>query len=171
MKLAAAPGVHWCRRHRSGAVFLYASLDKIAQPARVRAHRLPLPADRPEPGARLRAREPARGDVAVDRRLVAGALLVTGVWRREAAAVAAAMLVAFLVAVSWALASGIDIAELRLLHGRRRRGRPALGWKLLLGTRRSWRWRAWLAAMPPRALPDRRAQRQRARAAPPRTES
>jgi putative oxidoreductase len=40
---------------------------------------------------------------------VAGILLITGIWRREAAILTALMLVLFLVAVTWALANGINI--------------------------------------------------------------
>jgi len=36
-------------------------------------------------------------------------LLISGLWRREAALLTSAMLVAFLVAISWALSLGIDI--------------------------------------------------------------
>jgi uncharacterized membrane protein YphA (DoxX/SURF4 family) len=43
--------------------------------------------------------------------LVTGVLLITGVWRREAAALAGGMLVVFLVAVSYVLGQGIDVAH------------------------------------------------------------
>lgn len=43
--------------------------------------------------------------------LVVGLLLVTGLWRREAAAVAGAMLVMFLAGIGIATAQGVDIAN------------------------------------------------------------
>jgi uncharacterized membrane protein YphA (DoxX/SURF4 family) len=43
--------------------------------------------------------------------LLTGALLITGVWRREAAVLAGGMLVMFLVAVSYVLWQGIDVAH------------------------------------------------------------
>jgi uncharacterized membrane protein YkgB len=41
--------------------------------------------------------------------LVAGLALISGLWRREAAGLAAFLLVVFLGGVSWALLHGIDI--------------------------------------------------------------
>ncbi len=91
-----------------GAVFVYASLDKIAHPdafARIVYHyRLvgpsasigPLPAN----------------IVAVTLpwvEMVVGLALIAGLWRREAAGLATLLLVVFLGAVSWALLHGIDI--------------------------------------------------------------
>jgi uncharacterized membrane protein YphA (DoxX/SURF4 family) len=91
-----------------GAVFVYASLDKIAHPdafARIVYHyRLVGPSASMGP---LPANIVAVTLPWVE--LVAGLALVAGVWRREAAGLAAFMLVVFLGAVSWALLHGIDI--------------------------------------------------------------
>jgi len=108
--------VSWLRHptlHRAaaivlGAVFVYASLDKIAQPrdfARIVYHYQVI-----GPNATLGYLPANLLAVALPwTEALAGVLLIAGVWRREAAAVVAAMLVAFLVAVGWALFQGIDI--------------------------------------------------------------
>jgi uncharacterized membrane protein YphA (DoxX/SURF4 family) len=91
-----------------GAVFVYASLDKIAHPgdfARIVYH------------YRLAGPSAALGYVPANLlavalpwvELLAGLLLITGVWRREAAMVVVALLVMFLLAVGFALQQGIDI--------------------------------------------------------------
>jgi uncharacterized membrane protein YphA (DoxX/SURF4 family) len=102
------PALHWALGALLGGVFLYASLDKIANPrdfARIVYH------------YRLIGPSAALGFVPANAlavtlpwiEAVVGILLVTGVWRREAAAVAGTLLVVFIVAVGWALAQGIDI--------------------------------------------------------------
>jgi uncharacterized membrane protein YphA (DoxX/SURF4 family) len=102
------PAVHRVAAIVLGAVFLYASLDKIARPvdfARIVYHYQVI-----GPNAQL-------GYVPANLLAVAlpwtealvGVLLIAGVWRREAAAAAAGMLVTFIVAVGWALYRGIDI--------------------------------------------------------------
>jgi uncharacterized membrane protein YphA (DoxX/SURF4 family) len=102
------PAVHWALGVALGAVFVYASLDKIAKPrdfARIVYHyQLIGPSEHlgPLPSNLLAVTLPWV-------ELVAGALLIAGVWRREAAVVAAIMLVTFLVAVGAALVRGIDI--------------------------------------------------------------
>lgn len=52
-----------------------------------------------------------------------GALLVVGVWRRDAAVVCAVVSIAFLVAVGWASSNGIEIDNSGCfsVHGRERR--------------------------------------------------
>lgn len=91
-----------------GAVFIYASLDKISQPAAfariVYHYRLVGPSALvgPVPANVLAVTLPWV-------ELVAGVALVAGLWRREAAGLAAFLLVVFLGAVSWALFHGIDI--------------------------------------------------------------
>ena len=61
---------------------------------------------------------------------VAGVLLVTGFWRREAAAVAGVLLAVFVVAVGYALARGIDVENCGCFT---RRTAPAAraGWTLI----------------------------------------
>lgn len=102
------PAVHRAAAIVLGAVFVYASLDKIAQPsdfARIVYHYQVI-----GPNAALGYLPANLLAVALPwTEALAGVLLIAGVWRREAAAVAGAMLVTFLVAVGWALAQGIDI--------------------------------------------------------------
>jgi uncharacterized membrane protein YphA (DoxX/SURF4 family) len=91
-----------------GAVFLYASFDKIAHPgefARIVYHyRLIGPSQEVGPwAANLLAVTLPWIEVMV------GLSLVTGVWRREGAALAAALLLVFVGAVAAALWRGIDI--------------------------------------------------------------
>ena len=91
-----------------GAVFVYASLDKIAQPAAfariVYHYRLigPSALVGPLPANLLAVTLPWV-------EMVAGLALIAGVWRREAAGLSALLLVVFLGAVTWALLHGIDI--------------------------------------------------------------
>jgi uncharacterized membrane protein YphA (DoxX/SURF4 family) len=91
-----------------GAVFVYASVDKILEPVEfakiVYHYRLIGPSQQVGP---LPANLVAVTLPWIE--LVVGLLLASGVWRREAAVVAAAMLVAFLVAVGAAMARGIDL--------------------------------------------------------------
>jgi uncharacterized membrane protein YphA (DoxX/SURF4 family) len=85
-----------------GAVFVYASLDKIADPAGF---------------ARIVYQWQVLGPVASNVvavtlpgvELVAGLLLIVGVWKRDAAAVVAAMLVVFIAAAVFVLARGVDV--------------------------------------------------------------
>ncbi len=104
------PIVHAVAAALLGAVFLYASWDKIAKPAdfaRIVYHYRLL-----GPNAQL-GYVPANV-LAVTLpwiELVTGLALVLGVWRREAAIVAAGMLTVFVFAVGYALWQGIDIAN------------------------------------------------------------
>jgi uncharacterized membrane protein YphA (DoxX/SURF4 family) len=65
--------------------------------------------------------------------LVCGLLLIVGVWRREAAALTAVMLVVFVVAVGWALSQGIDIKNCGCFSVSSGEGGRAAGIKLILG--------------------------------------
>jgi len=91
-----------------GAVFIYASFDKILDPAafaRIVYHYQLIGPSRvigPLPANLLAVTLPWV-------ELLAGLLLASGFWRREAAALSALMLAVFLVAVGAALARGIDI--------------------------------------------------------------
>jgi len=108
--------VKWLRNpvlHRAaaitlGAVFVYASIEKIAQPrdfARIVYHYQLI-----GPSARLGYVPANLLAVALPwTEALAGVLLIAGVWRREAAAVAAMLLLTFLAAVGWALFQGIDV--------------------------------------------------------------
>lgn len=100
--------MHWAIGILIGGVFVYAAIDKIAHPAdfaRIVYHYQlagpnafvgPMPAN-------------VLSVVLPWIEALAGLLLICGIWRRPAAAVTAAMLVMFLVAVSWALSQNIDI--------------------------------------------------------------
>lgn len=96
------PRVQLALRLLLGAVFVYASLDKIAHPAGFAKAVYQWQVGGPV----------ASNLVAVTLpwvELVAGALLILGAWRREAALVIALMLVVFLVAAGSVLARGIDV--------------------------------------------------------------
>ena len=100
--------VYWVVSIGLGAVFIYASLDKIAHPldfARI-VYRYRLAG----PSAALGV-GPANVFAVILPWLeaVIGVLLVTGLWRRDAAAITAALLVMFLVAVGYVMWQGIDV--------------------------------------------------------------
>jgi uncharacterized membrane protein YphA (DoxX/SURF4 family) len=101
---------YWAIAIALGAVFVYASFDKIAHPldfARI-VYRYRLAG----PTARLGVVPANTWAVVLPWiELVTGVLLVTGLWRREAAAVAGALLVVFLAAVAYVLWQGIDVAH------------------------------------------------------------
>jgi uncharacterized membrane protein YphA (DoxX/SURF4 family) len=94
--------LHLLLRLLLGAFFVYASLDKIASPAAF---------------ARIVYQWQVSGPVASNLvavtfpwiELLAGGLLIAGVWRREAALVIALLLVVFLAAAGSVLARGIDV--------------------------------------------------------------
>lgn len=130
MKALRHPALIWALGAALGAVFVYASLDKIAQPrefARIVYHYQvigPSKALGYVPANLLAVTLPWI-------ELVAGALLIAGAWRREAAAATAAMLAAFIGAVGFAMAQGIDISNCGCFsvgaEGR------AASWRLILG--------------------------------------
>jgi uncharacterized membrane protein YphA (DoxX/SURF4 family) len=130
VKLLRHPALHWALAILLGAVFVYASLDKIAKPAEfariVYHYQLigPSAAIGPLPANLLAVTLPWI-------EAVAGILLIAGVWRREAALVVAAMLVVFVVAVGAAVARGIDVENCGCftVSGE---GRKA-GWTLIAG--------------------------------------
>ena len=108
MRWLRHPAVYWVVSMGLGAVFIYASLDKIAHPldfARI-VYRYRLAG----PSATLGV-VPANAFALILPWLeaVIGVLLVTGFWRREAAAITAALLVMFLVAVGYVMVQGIDV--------------------------------------------------------------
>ena len=108
MKWLRHPAVYWVVSIGLGAVFIYASLDKIANPldfARI-VYRYRLAG----PSAALGV-VPANAFAVILPWLeaVIGVLLVTGLWRREAAAISAALLVMFLIAVGYVMWQGIDV--------------------------------------------------------------
>jgi uncharacterized membrane protein YphA (DoxX/SURF4 family) len=113
-----------------GAVFLYAAYPKIQEPrefARIVYHYRLL-----GPSASLPHALPNALAVTLPWiEAVTGLLLITGLWRREAAILTALLLVMFLVAVGWALFQGIDIENCGCfdVHGKGR----AAGLGLLAG--------------------------------------
>ena len=130
MKLLRHPALHWVLAIAVGVVFVYASVDKILDPrafAKIVYHYQVI-----GPSAAL-------GFVPANLlavwlpwlELLVGALLVTGLWRREAAFLSAVMLVVFVIAVGSALARGIDIQNCGCFS-LDEAGRAA-GWKLIAG--------------------------------------
>ncbi|MGH9887052.1 MAG: MauE/DoxX family redox-associated membrane protein [bacterium] len=113
-----------------GAVFLYASYDKILHPAefaRIVYHYRLL-----GPSARLGYVPPNLWAVTLPWiEAVTGLCLVTGLWRREAAIVTGGLLVVFVAAVGYALSQGIDLANCGCfsVSGAGR----GLGWRLIAG--------------------------------------
>lgn len=108
MKWHRHPALHRAAAIALGAVFVYASLDKIAHPgdfARIIYHYQVI-----GPNARLGYLPPNLLAVSLPWiEALAGVLLIAGVWRREAAAVVAMLLMTFLGAVGWAMFHGIDV--------------------------------------------------------------
>ena len=146
------PALHRAAAVVLGAVFLYASLEKIAQPAdfaRIVYHYQVI-----GPSARLGYVPANLLAVALPWiEAVAGLLLIAGVWRREAAAVVSLLLVTFLVAVGSALYRGIDIENCGCftVEGA---GRQAGLW-LLIGDAALLAVAVFLAAAPARATEAR----------------
>jgi len=100
--LAANPRVQLALRLLLGAVFVYASLDKIANPAGFAKIIYQWQVVGPVPSNLVAVTLPWI-------ELVAGLLLLAGAWRREAALVIALLLVVFIVAAGSVLARGIDV--------------------------------------------------------------
>jgi len=103
-RLLASPRVQLVLRLLLGAFFVYASLDKIASPAGFARIVYQWQVAGPLPSNLAAVTLPWL-------ELVAGLLLVIGVWRREAALVIALLLVVFLVAAGSVLARGIDVTN------------------------------------------------------------
>lgn len=130
MRWLRHPAVYWLVSIGLGAIFIYASLDKIAHPE-----------DFARIVYRYRLAGPTAGLGVVPANVLAvvlpwlealtGVLLVTGLWRREAAALAGGMLVMFLVAVGYVIWQGIDVAHCGCFSvGGEGRG---AGWALIAG--------------------------------------
>jgi uncharacterized membrane protein YphA (DoxX/SURF4 family) len=147
VKALRHPAVHWLLALAVGGVFVYASISKIDDPrafARIIYHYQVI-----GPSASLGFVPANLVAVALPWvELIAGALLITGVWRREAAAVAAAMLAVFVVAVASTLARGIDVhCGCFAVDGSGR----AAGWGLIAGDLALLAAALVVAAVPPRA--------------------
>jgi len=98
----ARPRVQLALRLLLGAFFVYASLDKIASPAAFAKAVYLWQVSGPVPSNLVAVTLPWI-------ELVAGLLLVLGVWRREAALVVALLLAVFVVAAASVVARGIDV--------------------------------------------------------------
>lgn len=124
------PALHWALGLVLGGVFLYASYEKILHPAefaKIVYHYQVI-----GPSATLPPLVPNLLAVVLPWvEAVLGVCLIVGLWRREAATLAGALLVAFLVAVSSALLRGIDIENCGCFSVTAE-GRAA-GLKLILG--------------------------------------
>jgi uncharacterized membrane protein YphA (DoxX/SURF4 family) len=123
------PALHWALALLVGGVFLYACWDKILEPRKFAA--IVYQYQVIGPSARLGFLPANLLAVTLPWvELVVGLLLVTGLWRREAAAVAGGMLVVFLAAIGIATAQGVDVANCGCFsvgeHGR------TPGWMLVL---------------------------------------
>jgi uncharacterized membrane protein YphA (DoxX/SURF4 family) len=123
------PALHWALALVVGGVFLYACWDKILEPRKFAA--IVYQYQVIGPSARLGFLPANLLAVTLPWvELVTGLLLVTGLWRREAAAVAGGMLVVFLAAIGIATAQGVDVANCGCFsvgeHGR------TPGWMLVL---------------------------------------
>lgn len=124
MRFLRHPALHWAIAVVVGGLFVYASLDKIAKPAdfaRIVYHYRILG---PLPSNWLAVTLPWV-------ELVAGLLMISGIWRREGALVVGMLLVVFMGAVGWALHMGIDIENCGCFSVSGE-GRSA-GWQLLAG--------------------------------------
>jgi uncharacterized membrane protein YphA (DoxX/SURF4 family) len=97
-----SPRLHMAIRLLLGAVFVYASLDKIADPAGFTRIVYQWQILGPVPSNVLAVTLPWI-------ELLAGLLLITGGWKRDAAAVLAILLVVFLVAAVIVLVQGTDV--------------------------------------------------------------
>jgi uncharacterized membrane protein YphA (DoxX/SURF4 family) len=96
------PRLHLLLRLLLGAFFVYASLDKIASPAAFARIVYQWQVVGPVPANLVAVTLPWI-------ELLAGALLIAGVWKRESALVIALMLVVFLLAAASVIARGIDV--------------------------------------------------------------
>ena len=100
--LLRSPRLHLLLRLALGGVFVYASLDKIAEPAKFARIVYQWQVLGPLPSNLVAVTLPWI-------ELVAGLLLLTGLRRRDAAGVLAVMLIVFIVAAVWVLAHGIEV--------------------------------------------------------------
>ena len=100
--LLANPRTQLALRLLLGALFVYASLDKIASPLAFAKVIYQWQVVGPVPSNLVAVTLPWV-------ELMAGLLLVAGVWRREAALVIAVLLVVFIVAAASVMARGIDV--------------------------------------------------------------
>jgi uncharacterized membrane protein YphA (DoxX/SURF4 family) len=96
------PWLHFALRLALGGFFLYASLDKIADPVAFARIVYQWQVAGPVPSNLAAVILPWL-------EAVAGVLLIAGIWKREAAAVIAILLLVFIVAAGSVMARGIDV--------------------------------------------------------------
>jgi len=148
VRLLRHPAAHWLLALVVGGIFVYASLSKIADPrafAKIVYHYQVI-----GPSASLGFVPANLVAVALPwLELIAGVLLIVGLWRREAAVVTAVMLGVFVVAVASTLARGIDIQNCGCF-ALDASGRSA-GWKLIAGDFALLAAALVVAFVPPRA--------------------
>ncbi len=101
-RLLRSPRLQLVLRLLLGGYFIWASLDKVADPAAFAKVVYQWQVIGPWPANVLAVTLPWV-------ELLAGALLILGIWRREAALVIALLLVMFLVAAGTVVARGIDV--------------------------------------------------------------
>lgn len=131
MKWLRHPAVHWLLALVVGGVFLYACYDKILEPRQFAGivYRYQVIG----PSAALGFLPANLLAVTLPWvELVVGVLLLSGFWRREAAALAGVLLVVFLAAVGIAAAQGIDLKNCGCFSVDAHGGRAA-GWALVVG--------------------------------------
>jgi uncharacterized membrane protein YphA (DoxX/SURF4 family) len=100
--LLASPRIHLLLRLVLGGFFVYASLDKIWDPSAFARIVYQWQVVGPVPSNLVAVTLPWI-------ELLAGVLLLAGVWKRESALVIALLLVVFLVAAASVMARGIDV--------------------------------------------------------------
>jgi len=149
LKWLRHPAVYWVVSVALGAVFVYASYAKIGDPrafAKIVYHY-----GLAGPSASLGFLPPnLLATVLPWTEALVGGLLIVGVWRREAAVLAAAMLVMFVVAVSWALAHGINLENCGCFSVKSGSGNGrAAGIQLILGDLGLLLAAVYVAAWPP----------------------
>jgi putative oxidoreductase len=148
LKLLRHPAVHWLLALMVGGIFVYASLSKIADPrafAKIVYHYQVV-----GPSSFFGFVPANLVAVALPWvELIAGVLLIAGLWRREAAVVTAVMLAVFVAAVGSTMVRGIDIQNCGCFaldaSGR------AAGWKLIAGDLALLVATLVVAVVPPRA--------------------
>jgi putative oxidoreductase len=96
------PWLHMALRLALGGFFLYASLNKIADPASFARAVYQWQTVGPVPSNLVAVVLPWV-------EALAGVLLIAGIWKREAAAVIAVLLLVFIVAAGGVMARGIDV--------------------------------------------------------------
>ena len=121
------PSLHLALRLVLGGFFLYAGLPKIADPPAFARIVYQWQITPPVPSNLVAVTLPWV-------EVIAGALLIAGAWKREAAAVIAILLVVFLAAAGSVIARGIDVENCgctSVAHAEERSFTSGVGWFLV----------------------------------------